>query len=60
MTAEATAAYGVTVALTVREARALAAAADMMAAISGRAFEPLECGSDKLRLALIEIGEPPS
>ena len=53
------------VALTAREARALANAAGVTAAIVGAGSErlagaPLETAADKLRLALIEIGEAPT
>ena len=52
------------VALTAQEARALAAAADVTGAVVNTsrgkpAGPPLETAADKLRLALIEIGEAP-
>ena len=61
MTAEETT-VELMVALTAREARALAAAAEVMAAFVGSGWgEPagptLETAADKLRLALVETGE---
>jgi hypothetical protein len=52
------------VVLTAREARALANAADVTTAVvsagrGGPAGPVLETATDKLRLALIEIGEAP-
>jgi hypothetical protein len=54
-------ALDLTVALTAREARALAAAAEVTAALTGDTWaqpgRPLETGADKLRLALVETGQ---
>ncbi len=52
------------VALTTHEARALAFAAEMMAALLDIGIEhpvgtTLECAADKMRFALIEAGEVP-